>query len=114
LQIGDEIIGFAMVVDVSEWSGSIAYYIRRDLWGNGYATEAVNAILDYMFFEVGVDRVTAKHSVKNAASGKVLKKAGMRYRGHVKEFEYYSSKSEWHDCDFYAITKEQFSRREGG
>jgi len=64
-----------------------------------------------MFFEVGVERITAKHSVKNVASGKVLQKVGMRYRGHVKYFEYYSSKSEWHDCDFYAITGEQYSRR---
>jgi RimJ/RimL family protein N-acetyltransferase len=27
-------------------------------------------------------------------------------------FEYYTSKNEWHDCDFYAITKKQFLREE--
>ncbi|MDR1117093.1 MAG: GNAT family N-acetyltransferase [Oscillospiraceae bacterium] len=108
MQLGEEIIGFALMAGVNEWSGSVAYYIKRELWSNGYATEAVNAIIDFMFSEVGVDRITAKHSIKNIASGKVLKKAGMRYRGHVKEFEYYTSKSEWHDCDFYAITKEQY------
>jgi len=111
LQLGDEVVGFAMVVDVNEWSGSIAYYIKRDLWSNGYATETVNAIMNYMFNEVGIDRITAKHSIKNVASGKVLKKAGMRYRGHVKDFEYYSSKAEWHDCDFYGITREQYLSR---
>jgi ribosomal-protein-alanine N-acetyltransferase len=111
LQLGERIIGFAMVVDVNEWSGSIAYYIKRDLWSNGYATEAVDAIMNFMFFDVGLDRINAKHSIKNIASGKVLRKAGMRYRGHVKEFEYYTSKSEWHDCDFYTITKEQYSRK---
>jgi ribosomal-protein-alanine N-acetyltransferase len=111
LQLGEKIIGFAMVVDVNEWSGSIAYYIKRDRWSNGYATEAVEAIMNFMFFDVGLDRINAKHSIKNIASGKVLRKAGMRYRGHVKEFEYYTSKSEWHDCDFYAITKEQYLRK---
>jgi len=108
IQLCDDIIGFAIVAGVNEWNGSIAYYIKRDLWLNGYATEAVNAIMRFMFSEVGVDRITAKHSIKNVASGKVLKKVGMRYRGHVKEFEYYVSKSEWHDCDFYAITQEQY------
>ena len=104
----DEVIGLAMVSGVNEWSGSIAYYIKRELWSNGYATEAVNAVMNFMFFEVGIDRIIAKHSIRNIASGMVLKKAGMRYRGHVKEYEYYTSKSEWHDCDFYSITKAQY------
>ena len=108
MQLGEEMVGFAMVAGVNEWEGSIAYYLKRDLWSNGYATEAVDAIMNYMFVEVGVDSINAKHSINNIASGKVLKKVGMRYRGHVKEFEYYTSKSEWHDCDFYAITKEQY------
>jgi ribosomal-protein-alanine N-acetyltransferase len=108
IQLGEDIVGFAMVVGVNEWSCSIAYYIKHDLWSNGYATEAADAIMDFMFFEVGVERITAKHSIKNPASGRVLRKVGMRYRGHVKEYEFYISKSEWHDCDFYAITKEQY------
>ena len=55
-----------------------------------------------------MNRIAATHSVKNSVSGKVLRKAGMRYRGHVKEFEYYASKAQWHDYDFYSITKEQY------
>ena len=108
IQLGEEIVGFTLVTGLNKWSGSIAYYLKKDCWSKGYATEAVDAILNFMFLEVGVDRITAKHSIKNIASGKVLKRAGMRYRGHVKEFEYYTNKSEWHDCDFYAITKEQY------
>ena len=111
IQSGGEIVGLAMVAGANEHSGSIAYYIKKNLWSNGYATEAVNAILDFMFVEVGVDRITAKHAIENKASGKVLKKVGMRYRGHVKEFEYYTSKSQWQDCDFYAITREQYIRK---
>jgi ribosomal-protein-alanine N-acetyltransferase len=97
---------------VEEWNGDIAYYLNKDYWSKGYATEAVIAVMNYMFVEVGVEKIGAKHSVKNIASGKVLKKAGMRYRGHVNEFEYYTNKDEWHDCDFYAITKKQFLREE--
>ena len=108
IQSGEELIGFVMVVDVHEWSGTIAYYLKRNCWSKGYATEAAMAVINYMFSEVGVDRIVAKHIIQNIASGKVLRKVGMHYRGHVKEFEYYSSKSEWYDSDFYAITKEQF------
>lgn len=110
IQLGEEIIGFILMSNVNEFNGSIAYYIKKDCWSKGYATECVIAVMSYMFSRVNIDRIDAKHSIKNIASGKVLKKAGMRYRGHVKEFEYYTSKSEWHDCDFYAITKEQFCK----
>jgi ribosomal-protein-alanine N-acetyltransferase len=111
IQFGDELIGFAMVADVNKWNGTLAYYLRRDCWSKGYATEAAMGIVNFMFTEVGIDRISAKHSVKNPASGKVLKKINMRYRGHVKEFEYYSSKSEWHDCDFYYITRNDFMNK---
>ena len=108
MQLDEVIIGFILMAGVNERNGSIAYYVNKDHWSKGYATEAVVAVMNYMFSGVNIDRIEAKHSIKNPASGKVLKKAGMRYRGHVKEFEFYTSKSEWHDCDFYAITKEQF------
>ena len=108
MQLGTVIIGFILMANVNEHSGSIAYYVDKNYWSKGYATEAVVAVMHYMFSQVNIGRIEAKHSIKNPASGKVLKKAGMRYRGHVKEFEFYTSKLQWHDCDFYAITKEQF------
>ena len=86
--------------------GTLAYYLRKDYWSKGYATEAVKAVINYMFSEVGLDRVDARHAVKNIASGKVLMNAGMRYRGHVKEFYYCDL--EWQDCDFYLLKREQY------
>ena len=49
MQFGEEIIGFAMVVNVNEQSGTIAYYLSRDYWSKGYATEAVLAVMNYSF-----------------------------------------------------------------
>lgn len=87
IQLGKEIIGFVMMAGITEWNGDIAYYLKREYWSKGYATEAVSAVIKYMFTEVGIHRIGAKHSIENIASGKVLKKAGMQYRGHVKEYE---------------------------
>ncbi len=108
IYLDNSIIGFVKVSDVNEWNGSIGYWLSKDYWLKGYATEATAAVIDYMFSEVGINRIDAKHSVKNTASGKVLKKLGMAFRGRVKDYEYYTSKSEWHSCDFYAITREQY------
>ena len=98
-----ELIGFIMVVGVQEWNGVLAYYLKRSCWSKGYTAEAAKAVIKYMFDEVGIARISAKHSTKNPASGKVLQKVGMNYMGHVRENEYYVSKSEWQDCDFYSI-----------
>jgi len=104
IQLGEELIGHIL------GGGVLAYYLKKDCWSKGYTTEAVKAVINYMFTEVGIDRIEAKHSINNIASGKVLKKSGMMYKGHVKEFYYCNS--EWQDCDFYALTKEQYLRTE--
>ena len=104
IQLGDELIGNILC------GGGIGYYLRRDCWSNGYATEAVKAVIHYMFTEVGVEKIEAKHSVKNPASGKVLRKAGFIFERH--EEKAFHCHNTWHDCDFYAITKTQYLQTE--
>jgi len=101
----EKIIGLIMVVSVTEQNGVLAYYLNRNYWSQGYTTEAAIAVIGFMFAEVGIEKVSAKHSVKNPASGRVLQKAGMTFIEHKEHCEYYQSKSEWQDCDFYEIIK---------
>ena len=109
IQLNNELIGHVVVVDINDRKGSVGYYLRKDFWSKGYTTEAVKAIIEYMLFDVGIGKIEAKHSIKNIASGKILKKIGMAYKGHVKEV--YFSNSEWQDCDYYSITKEEYKEK---
>jgi len=59
----------------------IGYCISKKHWGSGIMTESLGAVLDYMFDEVGLLRVEARHDPRNGASGKVMKKCGMVYEG---------------------------------
>ena len=61
--------------------GEIGYWIARAAWGNGYATEAVRAVIAFAFDDLGLHRVDAHHFVENTASGQVMRKAGMRSEG---------------------------------
>lgn len=65
----------------------IGYWIGLPYWGQGYMTEAVRRVIEYIFEERGLNRVFATHFVTNPASGRVMQKAGMQYegtlRGHV-------------------------------
>jgi ribosomal-protein-alanine N-acetyltransferase len=59
----------------------LGYDIRRDRWGNGFATEAAGACLDYGFNELKLEYVVAVAFPENVASCRVLEKCGMTQRG---------------------------------
>ena len=48
-------------------------------WGKGYATEGSRALVERAFRELGAERVTAETMAVNAASRRVMEKAGLRY-----------------------------------
>jgi RimJ/RimL family protein N-acetyltransferase len=54
----------------------LAYRLRLDRWGQGYATEAGRAALDYGFGTCGLDRIIAAVEPANTASVHVLEKLG--------------------------------------
>lgn len=55
------------------------YNIRYDCWGNGYATEAAKAMMDYVRGEFGVTHFCASHAEPNLASGRVIEKCGLKF-----------------------------------
>jgi ribosomal-protein-alanine N-acetyltransferase len=55
----------------------IGYHVRRDLWGNGYATEAAQACMQYAFTQLGVDRVISLIRPENMQSIRVAEKNGL-------------------------------------
>jgi RimJ/RimL family protein N-acetyltransferase len=61
----------------------LGYRLRRSAWGKGYATEGSLALVDRAFAGPGVERVYAETMAVNAASRRVLEKAGLR---HVRTF----------------------------
>ncbi|MFD0048413.1 GNAT family N-acetyltransferase [Actinomycetes bacterium NPDC127524] len=74
-------------------NGELAYWIGEEYWGNGYATEAAKAILEFAFIEKGYNKVFARYFHSNPASGRVIEKIGMKKEGslreHVKKDEEY-------------------------
>lgn len=55
----------------------IGWRLREDAWGQGYATEAAHAVLDYAFVMHAMDRVVSRADVANAASICIMEKLGM-------------------------------------
>ena len=59
----------------------IGYCIGSHWWHKGIMTEALNSVIEYLFTEVGMNRVAARHDPNNPHSGGVMRKCGMKYEG---------------------------------
>ena len=59
----------------------LGYSFRRAVWGHGYATEAAQALLDWIYRAKPVDHVIGFAVAEHAASRRVLEKAGMSFTG---------------------------------
>lgn len=63
----------------------LGYNLRRDVWNQGYATEAARAMIRFAHDTFGVRRFAASYAVDNPASGRVMEHCGMRY---LRDSEY--------------------------
>lgn len=61
----------------------LGYWLGRQHWGQGYATEAGRALLDSAA-AVGHRRVHAAHALENRASARVLQKLGFKPTGEIR------------------------------
>ncbi len=87
--------------DVS--TAEIEYCIGEDYWGNRYALEALNAVIEYMLFKSDFEKLEAYHREANPKSGSVLEKTIMNRVPTVRRFELSGESTEGEIC--YAITK---------
>jgi RimJ/RimL family protein N-acetyltransferase len=69
-------IGFVLHDDVERVSAEIGYWLGEAYWGRGIVTEALQAVTQYTIQTYGLTRVFAVPYEWNAASFKVLEKAG--------------------------------------
>ena len=57
----------------------IGYVLSKDYWGQGLMPEAVKAVIDWLFHEVGLDFIMVGHFDWNFQSRRVVKKCGFQY-----------------------------------
>lgn len=62
----------------------IGYLLRRDLWGRGYAREAVAGVVEYLFNEKDARRIFADVDPDNVLSIGLLRRLGFREEGRLR------------------------------
>lgn len=85
----------------------IGYCIGRKWWNQGITSEAMAAVIKFLFEEVKVNRIESRHDPRNANSGKVMLKCGLKYEGTHRQADWNNQGT----CDsaMYAVLAEDYN-----
>ncbi|ABY44003.1 MULTISPECIES: GNAT family N-acetyltransferase [Bacillus] len=86
----------------------IGYELDDTHWGQGYATEALQAMLAYGFETLHLIRIAAVVYIENEASRNLLKKAGFQEEGLLRKYMIQNDVA--HDTVVYSLLKEDWQK----
>lgn len=103
--IGDVGIHF---FDVDRYQVEIGCTLDKSHHGKGYASEALNAIIKYLFMDLNKQRITCSIDPRNVNSIKMVEALGFRKEAHFKQS--ILIEGEWFDDLVYAILKDEWNK----
>lgn len=107
---GQALIGcMSLGVSKQHNRAELGYWIGQPFWGQGFATEAAQRIVQFGFEDLGLNRIFAAAMTKNPGSCKVMRKIGMKHEGtfpqHVMKWGRYE------DIVFYGMVKSDYCNK---
>jgi RimJ/RimL family protein N-acetyltransferase len=91
--------------------GELGFIVHPDHGGQGFATEATEAMLALGFEGLGLHRIFGNADARNAASARLMERLGMRREAHLIENEFV--KGEWQSELDYAILDREWRESRG-
>ena len=102
-------IGF-LWIDREHNAAEIGYSLAEELWNRGLMTEALRAMLRFGFETLHLNRIEAQFDVRNAASGRVMNKAGMKKEGVLRQRLY--NKGEYIDVELWSMLASDIEQKQ--
>ncbi|WP_404451525.1 GNAT family N-acetyltransferase [Virgibacillus necropolis] len=101
-------IGTIGLNNLSNWSkrAEIGYELHPDHWRKGITTEAIEAVLNYAFHNLGLFRMGAVTFPDNVSSNNLLEKIGFTKEGILRGYLYQDSQS--HDALVFSILRTEW------
>jgi [ribosomal protein S5]-alanine N-acetyltransferase len=102
-------IGFTIVSERHE-NGicEIGYFLKKDYWNNGYATEATKRLLCFAFQDIGLNKIIAGCLKENVASERVMIKCNLIKEAEFKEHIFHEKS--WKDKVQYRLLKREWEK----
>jgi len=92
-------------IDRYPGTATLGYWIGKDHWNNGYATEAIRGMVDLGFGDLDLGRINAEVDTENGASCGILVKLGFELEGTRRRFTKVASTGKWADYNMYGLLK---------
>jgi len=90
----------------NSFRAEVGYELARIHWRKGIMTEALRAIVNFGFKEMGLNRIEAMVMLENIASTRLLEKLGFEEEGILREYGYW--KGSFHDLKLFSILKKSW------
>ena len=74
-------------IDFENERAEIGYDLGKEYWGNGFAFEAVSALMSYWFHDLGLNRIEARVVPENLRSIRLLNNLGFHFEGILRQSE---------------------------
>ena len=103
---GEALIGLVGATRQSAFEYAIFYHLGAPYWGQGYATEAAQALIDDLFRDPAVTRISADAVTVNGASMRVLEKLGMTREGCQRQ-KFRRDNTDY-DLYLYSLLREEY------
>jgi ribosomal-protein-alanine N-acetyltransferase len=90
-------------IDHRHRRAEVGFLFNRAYWGNGYAYEAMQAVIAYAFEDLKLERLWARCHAGNAASQRLLMRLGFSKEGTLKRHIWRDG--EGRDCEIYGLLR---------
>lgn len=100
------LIGTCGFVWLRQYRGEIGYDLQSAYWRQGIMSEAVEAILEFGFDQIGLNRIEALVMADNQASAGLLRSLGFTEEGLLREHEFF--KGAFHDMRLFSLLRREW------
>ncbi|PWT74409.1 MAG: GNAT family N-acetyltransferase [Chloroflexi bacterium] len=107
LRLDNQLVGcMSLLISPEHQRGTLAYWVGRPYWGQGYATEAARRVVAFGFDELHLHRIGAAALHRNRASTRVMEKAGLQCEGTLRDDLLHWGVFE--DVDYYGLLQRDY------
>lgn len=105
----EKLVGVVEIFNVDEKvnMATIGYTLNESYFGEGIATNAVKALIDFLFNEININRIQADVMVENIKSKNVLIRNKFTREGTIRQGTMWTGKGVV-DLDIYSILKNEY------
>ena len=109
LSADDEVIGLMSLHNWSQYHrrAEVGYDLNRDYWGQGIASEALQAVIHFGFTELNLNHIHASTIATNTPSVRLLEKVGFQLEGTRRSYSL-EDDGAFHDGAMFSILQSEY------